>query len=341
MRKALKNLTTAAAWVLVCGNTSLAQTPPATIVQEPATILEIQVENAVLYADDATGPSQRSSSPTLVPPAAKRIFMRWVYIGDIISVNGKAAKGVAVGRGTTLYLTPTNTTFAQQSIADTTHNDTLDFRFEIQQADGTPIGAVMTIGLSGGVPPPGAPTRASIGNNAIAGGTGAFLGARGQMGTVSTSHRLGSMIEDPAYRRINGGGPAVFILHLIPMSRPQVASSATGPAVFHTDFSPVTAAKPAKAGEILIAKATGLGPTVPGVDPGQPFPTDALQQVNSPVDVTVNGQSAEVVNRIGWPGQVDTYRLDFRVPDGTAAGMAPIQLTVAWISGASVNIPIQ
>ena len=82
---------------------------PKTLAQEPATILEIQIQNAVLYADDATGPSQLASSPTLVPPAAKRIFMSWVYIGDITSVNGKAAKGVAVGRGTTLYLTPTNT----------------------------------------------------------------------------------------------------------------------------------------------------------------------------------------------------------------------------------------
>jgi uncharacterized protein (TIGR03437 family) len=101
------------------------------------------------------------------------------------------------------------------------------------------------------------------------------------------------------------------------MTRPEVMSTAAGPTIFHKDFSPVTAAKPAKPGEVLILQATGLGPTVPAVDPGQPFPTDALQQVNSPVDVTVNGQSAEVINKIGWPGQVDTYRLDFRVPDGS------------------------
>jgi uncharacterized protein (TIGR03437 family) len=77
------------------------------------------------------------------------------------------------------------------------------------------------------------------------------------------------------------------------------------------------------------------------MDPGQPFPTDAPPQVNSPMDVTVNGQSAEVLNKIGWPGQVDTYRLDFRVPDGATAGMAAIQLTAAWIAGTSVSIPIQ
>ena len=153
--------------------------------------------------------------------------------------------------------------------------------------------------------------------------------------------RAASMTEDPANRRRNGGGTQRWVAHLIPMSAPQIVTSASGPAVFHSDFSPVTAAKPAKAGEVLIVEATGLGPTVPGVDPGQPFPTDSLFQVNSPVDVTVNGRPAEVINNIGWPGLVDTYRIDFRVPDGTTAGMASIQITAAWIAGPGVRIAIQ
>ena len=118
-------------------------------------------------------------------------------------------------------------------------------------------------------------------------------------------------------------------------------TTASGPAVFHSDLSPVTAAKPARSGEVLIAQATGLGPTVPGVDPGQPFPTDAILQVNSPVAVTVNGRDAELVNGIGWPGLVDTYRVDFRVPEGTAAGTASVQLSAAWIAGTAVRIAVQ
>jgi uncharacterized protein (TIGR03437 family) len=55
------------------------------------------------------------------------------------------------------------------------------------------------------------------------------------------------------------------------------------------------AAKPATAGEVLIVKASGLGPTVPGVDPGQPLPPHSPQAVNSPVDITVNGRLAEVI----------------------------------------------
>ena len=153
--------------------------------------------------------------------------------------------------------------------------------------------------------------------------------------------RQASITEDPANRRRNGGGKSRFVLHMIPMTRPEIVTMAAGPAVFHADFSPVTAAKPAAACEVLITRATGLGPTVPGVDPGQPFPPDALQQVNSPVAVSVNGKPADVINTIGWPGQVDTYRVDFRVPESATAGTAEVQLTVAWIPGSSVNIPIQ
>ena len=149
------------------------------------------------------------------------------------------------------------------------------------------------------------------------------------------------MAEDAAYRRINGGGKRRYVLQVIPMSTPQIVVTGGASAVYHADFSPVTAAQPAKAGEVLIAKATGLGPTVPGINPGQPFPLDATQEVNSPVEVSVNGQSAEVINKIGWPGLVDTYRIDFRVPDGTAAGPAGVQLTAAWIAGSPSNIAIK
>jgi len=114
-----------------------------------------------------------------------------------------------------------------------------------------------------------------LGNNAIVGGTGAFLGARGQMGqgAIAVPDRNASMTEDPANRRTHDGGRVRYVLHVIPMALPQIVTTASGPVVFHSsDFSPVTTAKPAKAGEVLITMATGVGPTRPGVDPGQPFP---------------------------------------------------------------------
>ena len=69
------------------------------------------------------------------------------------------------------------------------------------------------------------------------------------------------MMEDPAYRRVNGGGRRAEIFHLIPMVWPEVMSLPSGPAIYHgDDFSPVTAEKPARAGEMLIMSVSGLGP---------------------------------------------------------------------------------
>jgi uncharacterized protein (TIGR03437 family) len=98
---------------------------------------------------------------------------------------------------------------------------------------------------------------------------------------------------------------------------------------------------PAAAGEILSLYATGLGPTRPGVDPGQPFPDSPLQPVNSPVGVTVNGISAEVTAAVGYPGAVDGYQVNFRLPPDTPKGTATVQVSAAWIAGPGVRINVQ
>jgi len=176
----------------------------------------------------------------------------------------------------------------------------------------------------------------------VIGGTGAFLGARGQVGNAVTAFRVASISEDPANRRINGGGPKRAIIHLVPLFRPEVTLTQGVPAVTHSsDFSLVTATKPAAAGEVLSVFMTGLGPTEPGVDPGQPFPASPAAVVNSPVEVTVNGKSAEVLAAVGFPGTVDGYQVNFRVPSDTAKGTATIQVSAAWIPGPPVSITVQ
>jgi uncharacterized protein (TIGR03437 family) len=64
---------------------------------------------------------------------------------------------------------------------------------------------------------------------------------------------------------------------------------------------------------------------------------------DQPVTGTLTGQwsNAEVVNGIGWPGLVGTYRVDFRVPGDVAAGTASMQLSAAWIDGPQVQIAVQ
>jgi uncharacterized protein (TIGR03437 family) len=149
------------------------------------------------------------------------------------------------------------------------------------------------------------------------------------------------MQEDPSTRRIHGSTRGRIIVTLIPMVRPAIVTSASGPAVFHADFSPVTSTSPARAGETLIVRATGLGPTRPGLPAGTPFPAGSHEEVNSPLEVMINGKPAEVLYKIGWPGMTDTYRVDIRLPVGTAPGLAMVQLIAALIPGREASLPVQ
>ncbi|MDX1979404.1 MAG: hypothetical protein SFV51_03985 [Bryobacteraceae bacterium] len=321
-----------------CAQHSLAQVTP-------HSILQIDMANYVIYSQDTTDLAKYAADPNATTANSGRNFYLSTHLADVVAVNGQQVKGNFASLNRVIALRPAPP--PGQAIADSYRNNIGAVTIEILKGDGTAIGTIIAHGLVSGPPPPGSPVPVSAilqgGHNlAITGGTGAFLGVRGQLGAAPPVARIASITEDPANRRRNGvSGTWRWTAHLIPMSTPQVVTSATGPAVFHSDFSPVTTARPARSGEMLIVQATGLGPTVPSVDPGQPFPIDANLPVNSPLSVKVNGQDAEVVAGVGWPGLVDTYRVDFRVPSGMAAGMASVELSAAWIGGTAVRIPVQ
>jgi uncharacterized protein (TIGR03437 family) len=310
----------------------------------PAAVLEMDVENVVRYYEDATDPSKFATIPGVVPANVAPNFQTYVLIGDIVAINGQPVRGTVshTARWTNLTTTPTS----GQAIADMTRGGLGQWAFEIQGSDGTPIGTIFIAGMHGGARTPGSPLEVTQGNNAIIGGTGAFLGARGDFGQQVNAQtipvRAASITEDPSNRRKNGGGRIRWVFHVIPVSTPQIVAIASGPAIVHAnDYSPVTASKPAAPGEILSIFATGLGPTNPGVDPGQPSPASPLQGVSSPIAVTVNGKSGEVLAAVGFPGTVDGYQVNFRVPPDTTKGSASIYLTAAWIPGPSASFPVQ
>ena len=310
----------------------------------PAVILQIDVENVVEYQGDVSDVTKFATNPNITPSAGVKEFAVNVAFGDIVAINGEPAKGAYLGRPLAILMSPTPT--PGHAIGDTSHGSFRSNTFEILKSDGTVIGTIMSYGLDAGLPPPGAPVYAvdTRGDYTIVGGTGAFLGVRGELvqraqALEAVPPRAASVVEDPANRRINGGGAIHYYLHLIPMSRPEVVATSTGPAVFHADLSLVSAANPAHAGEFLTVQATALGPTVPSVDPGQPFPASAV--VNSPVTVSINGQAAQVMNANGWPGLVDTYRIDFQVPAEASAGVAVMQVSAAWIPSVPVIVTVE
>ena len=115
-----------------------------------------------------------------------------------------------------------------------------------------------------------------------------------------------------------------------------------GPEVVHSDDgSTVTAGKPAKNNEIRALYATGLGPTRPALEPGKVFTASPLQAANSPIEVTVDGQTAEVLYAGGYPGNAEGFQINFRVPSGVTPGMANLQVSSAWVAGPVVRIAIQ
>src|SRR5262245_63272977 len=240
----------------------------------PPTILQIDLADFVIYRHDTTDALKNATDPNPVALTALRNFYQVTQLADVVAVNGQQVKGSFASTQVNLGLRPEPVN--GQAIADTVRNTLATITLEILKSDGTQIGTITAIGLTGGTPPPGSPVTAPVSvaggpNLAITGGTGAFLGTGGQIGSLSHFARITSVAEDPTNRRRNGGGAGTWrwIAHVIPMARPEVTMLPAGPAITHSgDFTLVTVSKPAAQGEILSLFATGLGPVVPGVDPG-------------------------------------------------------------------------
>jgi hypothetical protein len=306
----------------------------AQVTQSPrVAVLDVLVENLVSYRLDVADPATLATALGPVSPAPSRTFQEFVGIGDIVSVNGKPAKGVWTNRGHTLSFTPTPA--PGQPIANVETASHIECTWELYTADGVFVGRLNDRGLA---------------QHAITGGGGAFLGATGEHfngprgpGGFDPPIRRASITEDPSMRRVHGGGTWQALIYLAPAFWPDVESTPAGPAIFHEDFSLVTSARPARPGEPLIVRAKGLGPTRPDLRPAGllRFRSDPpYEEVNSPVTVTVAGKEAELLNKIGWPNETNVYRVDFRVPTGVS-GTVPVQISAAWISGSEVSIPVR
>jgi hypothetical protein len=322
--------------ILVACRLAFAQTP------QPQ-ILTIDLENFVEYRADTSDVAQYGTNPGVTPPGAVLAghdFFVATGLGDIVTVNGQPAKGLYAIRARGIITSPNPSPGG--AIADVTRTAIREEVFEVLSASGDPVGSIMSLGLSGGAPPPGAPAAQSGVNFAVIGGTGAFAGVRGTSGSGGGQARGASISEDPRNRRVNGGGKSRRIVTLYPMSTPQILATPAGPAVTHSnDFSLVTDFKPAATGETLSLFMTGLGPVRAGIDPGGTFPSSPLAEVNSPIEVVVNGKAAEVLAAVGFPGATDVYQVNFQLPADIAKGISSIQVSAAWIAAPPVKIPVQ
>ncbi|MCC6366484.1 MAG: hypothetical protein IT165_23445 [Bryobacterales bacterium] len=324
--KAIRKIIALATVLAASSTLGLGQT-----VEQPI-ILVIDTEDLTAYVGDVTDATKLSRDTDVTIPGPGRSFYITYQLADVVAINGKPAKGL---NSTFVGSVPLSVAPQPgQAIADFNGSAPISADWQIFGSDGTWIGSFWGRG-----------TAASGRGYAILGGQGAFFGVTGELRVTAVTKppRSASATEDPAKRRLNGGGKVQFTFYIYPKYRPEVDITPSGPAIFHEDFSPVSAGRPARVGELLIIRARNLGPVRPDLlPPGvRPFKADSPEEVNSPVDVTMNGKTLEVINKVGWPGAVDLYRVDVRVPSGLTAGMATIQLTAAWIPGPTVDIPAQ
>jgi hypothetical protein len=259
----------------------------------------------------------------------------YVTVLDVIRVNGKAAKGTNVINGFDVRMRPDATPGVV--IADTTRNNFAVNQIELQDVDGRDVGTLSLQGYFGGSAPPGA-DLSLFSNFTVVGGTGAFFGARGQASHTAVVRPPGARIpasiaEDPSLRRSFGPQQGFkYVIQLIPHALPTIEK------VYHSDFRPVTIASPAQRGEVLIIEAKGQAPFAE-TSFGNSVPPNG-RQVITPVEVLVAGRSAPVLNKLGWPGTTDSFRVDFRVPDDVS-GELDLKLSTAWMTGTSFKVPVR
>ena len=125
--------------------------------QSPAqTNLTIDIQNVGEYQRDIADPFAFAKTSAVTPSKGYRPtspegignFAPNIAIGDIVAVNRQPVKGLYISRPVAINATPNPS--ASQSIADVTRTAIREQISDIQQADGTAVGFIMTTGLSGG-----------------------------------------------------------------------------------------------------------------------------------------------------------------------------------------------
>ncbi len=108
-----------------------------------------------------------------------------------------------------------------------------------------------------------------------------------------------------------------------------------------SDFSPVNAAKPALAGELLSVFATGLGPVSPRVPDGEAAPLDTPPTATETVSVTLNGVSLEILFAGLAPGHAGVYQVNVKLPGTIASGDGAVVVEVAGQKSPAFRVPVR
>jgi minor extracellular serine protease Vpr len=118
-------------------------------------------------------------------------------------------------------------------------------------------------------------------------------------------------------------------------------SGATIAAAEHLNRSVITAANPAKRGELIQLFMNGLGPVSNQPVTGEPAPGLPLAQTLATPTVNIGGASATVQFSGLTPGISGLYQVNVTVPPNAAVGASPIAVAIGGVAAKTVNLPVQ
>jgi uncharacterized protein (TIGR03437 family) len=150
-------------------------------------------------------------------------------------------------------------------------------------------------------------------------------------------------MEVPAGMQIvlvdNGNGAGVsYAVNVAPVA-PAIFFSPVAAVLKNANYSLVSGANPAKAGDVILIYATGLGQTSPDMTTGTLLPVGMIAQT-APVSVTIGGKPATVVYSIAAPQFAGLYQVAVTVPAGVP-GSVPVVIQQGNGVSNTVNIAVQ
>ncbi|MDX2178920.1 MAG: CHRD domain-containing protein [Bryobacteraceae bacterium] len=153
------------------------------------------------------------------------------------------------------------------------------------------------------------------------------LGPNGASNTVMV--QVGGLAPGIFFDRIVSGGSAGSA----PLPSTNVAA-----AYRLNDNAYVTEASPARAGDRILLFATGFGQTVPPLGTGSAAGEENNAQRPT---VTVGGRTAAVMSSRATPNMVGLYQLVIQMPEGVAAGLAPLDVRFGEVRANSTSIYVR
>ena len=135
-----------------------------------------------------------------------------------------------------------------------------------------------------------------------------------------------------------GGSTATFTVNITAVA-PSIFFYPSPAILKNADFSLVSAANPAKSGDIVLVYCTGLGQTAPALTTGLAPAAGVLAQT-APVSASVGGKPASVIYSIASPGFPGLYQVALTVPAGLT-GTVPLLINQGQATSNTVNIALK